>query len=196
MFAGITEPMLAVMRRLEQRDAEERARGLPAAERICAVPPESGRFLALLAASAPDGALLEIGTSSGYSALWLSLAAKLRNQRVSCFELSPHKVALAKQTFADAQVEELVDLTEGDVRAHLSIRREIGFCFMDHDKSLYPDHYELVVANLVGGGIFAADNIVSHQTVLQPFVDHVLDDPRVDAVVVPIGKGILLARRV
>ena len=48
---------------------------------------------------------------------------------------------------------------------------------------------------MIKGGLLAADNVISHRETLQPVIDRALDDGRVDALVVPIGKGILLARR-
>jgi predicted O-methyltransferase YrrM len=183
------------MRRLEALDAEQRRLGVPTPQRLCAVPPETGRLLALLAASAPAGAMLEIGTSGGYSTMWLSRAAELRGQRVHSFEQSETKLAMARDTFARTEIGKLVEITEGDVRDHLPQCRDIAFCFMDHEKSQYIDCYEMLVPNMVAGGILAADNVLSHKDALEAFVNHVTADPRVDAVVVPIGKGVLLARK-
>lgn len=55
--------------------------------------------------------------------------------------------------------------------------------------------YDLVVPRLVPGGLLVADNTTSHAAALQPFIDRALADPRVDALVVPIGKGLLLCRK-
>jgi caffeoyl-CoA O-methyltransferase len=195
MFHDIPASMQQTMHRLEQLDAEERRQGVPTPQRLCAVPPESGQFLAILAASAPTGSLLEIGTSGGYSTMWLSRAARLRDQKIRSFELLADKLTIARETFKVTGIEPLVEITEGDVREHLPQLTDVAFCFMDHDKSLYHECYEMLVPNLVSGGILAADNILSHEAALAPFVAHVLADSRVDAVVVPIGKGILLVRK-
>jgi predicted O-methyltransferase YrrM len=195
MFHDIPDTMLACMRTLESADAEERRLKVPAPQRLCAVPPETGRFLAILAAAAPPGALIEIGTSGGYSTLWLTRAALLRKQQVQSFEISPAKLAIARDTFARAGVNDLVRITEGDVREFLADHEPVGFCFMDHDKTQYLECYERLLSILVKGGILAIDNILSHKEVLAPFVNHVMADPRVDAEVIPIGKGVLVARR-
>jgi caffeoyl-CoA O-methyltransferase len=195
VFHDIPDSMRETMQRLEALDAEQRHEGVPTAQRLCAVPPETGRFLALLAAAAPDGALIEIGTSGGYSTMWLSLAAQVRGQRVRTFEQSQTKLAVARDTFARTAIGDLVDITEGDVREHLPGCRDIAFCFMDHEKSQYIECYDMLVPAMVAGGMLAADNILSHKEVLEPFVAHVTADSRVDAVVVPIGKGLLFARK-
>lgn len=71
MFHTISPAMQAQMQRLEQIDAQDRLDGTPRTQRLRQIPAETGQFLAILAASAPPGHLIEIGTSAGYSTLWL-----------------------------------------------------------------------------------------------------------------------------
>ena len=66
---------------------------------------------------------------------------------------------------------------------------------MEHYKELYAECWDIVVPQLVAGGLLAADNILSHRDALAPFMARVMGDSRMDAVVVPIGKGVLVARR-
>jgi caffeoyl-CoA O-methyltransferase len=178
---------------LEERDATDRADGTPHLRRLRQIPPETGRFLALLAASAPEGRVVEIGTSAGYSTLWLALAGRVTGRRVTTFEVLPEKAALARETFAVAGVGDLVELVEGDARQALP--NEIGFCFLDAEKEIYAECYQALVPRLVAGGLLLADNAISHRGVLQPFLDQALADPRVDALIVPIGTGELVCRK-
>jgi caffeoyl-CoA O-methyltransferase len=195
VFSDLPPAMAARMRALEEIDGRDRSDGTPQARRLRQIPPETGRFLALLATMAPAGAVVEIGTSAGYSALWLSLACRLTERRLTTFEVDPAKVALAAETFALAGVGDVVDQVEGDVRDDPDALGPVGFCFLDAEKEVYPGCYEAVVERLVPGGILVADNVISHEVQLAPFVAAVLADERVDAVVVPIGKGELLCRR-
>ena len=195
MFHSIPAPMLARMTYLEEIDARDRADGTPRQQRLRQVPPETGKFLALLAAGAPAGALLEIGTSAGYSTLWLTLACAVRGQGITTFEVLPEKARLARETFCAAQVESLVMLVEADARQALTRYDQVAFCFLDADKEVYGDCYELVVPRLVPGGLLAADNAVNHQEALRPLLAWALADERVDALVVPIGKGVLVCRK-
>jgi predicted O-methyltransferase YrrM len=87
LFTEIPKPVLDRMNYLEERDALDRKDGTPQLKRLRQIPPETGMLLAILAASAPRGAILEIGTSGGYSGLWLSLACKQRNEKLITFEL-------------------------------------------------------------------------------------------------------------
>lgn len=67
MFHDIPGAVLARMQELEAIDAHDREDGTPRLKRLRQIPPETGRFIALLAASSPSGRWIEIGTSAGYS---------------------------------------------------------------------------------------------------------------------------------
>lgn len=69
MFNEIPEKILSRMRELEEIDRRDRGDGTPRLQRLRQIPPETGRFIAVLAAAAPDGDCIEIGTSAGYSTL-------------------------------------------------------------------------------------------------------------------------------
>ncbi len=196
MFHSISPSILETMQSLERIDAEDRQDGTPHLQRLRQIPPETGRFLALLAASAPDGACLEIGTSAGYSSLWLALACAQTQRALVTFEVLPEKAKRARQTFHAAQVEDSVTLVEGDARQFLPAYERVGFCFLDAEKDVYADCYELVVPRLVKGGLLVADNLTSHPDALQGILQRALSDERVDALVVPIGKGELVCRKV
>ena len=195
MFHDIPQAMLARMRQLEEIDARDRRDGTPRLQRLRQIPRQTGRFLALLAAGAPAGEFVEIGASAGYSTLWLALAARHLGRRVTTFELLPEKQALARETYGLAGVEDVVQLVGGDAREHLPHYEQIAFCFLDAEKDVYADCYELVVPRLTPGGLLAADNAINHRESLQPVIDHALADPRVAGMVVPIDNGLLLCRR-
>ena len=135
MFHDIPACVLARMHDLEQRDARDRDDGTPRMERLRQIPPETGKFIALLAASAPDGDFLEIGTSAGYSSLWLALACRVRGTVLTTFEVLDEKVQLAEETFRSAGAMDAVRLVHGDAREHLQDHPEIAFCFLDAEAS-------------------------------------------------------------
>ena len=195
MFHNIPEPILKRMRELEAQDAVDRQDGTPHLRRLRQIPPITGKFLALLCASAPAGGVLEVGTSGGYSSLWIALACKERGNHLTTFELLEEKVARANETFEAAKVSEQIQLIHGDAREVISGYSNVAFCFLDAEKDIYKDVYEKVIPNLTPGGILAADNVVSHAEALSDFVAQTENDPRVDALVVPIGKGILVCRK-
>ena len=195
MFHDIPESIDQTMKELEKRDAIDRVDGTAMLDRLRQIPRETGQFLGLLAASAPKGAWIEIGTSAGYSTLWLALACRESGQTLTTFEILAAKSAMAAQTIAAAGVGDVVTLVEGDFLAYVDTLGDIGFCFLDAEKEIYGSCYEAIVPRLVPGALLVADNAISRQADLQPMIDAALSDPRVDALVVPIGTGELVCRK-
>ncbi len=196
MFHNIPDIMLKRMQEMESIDTADRTDGTPTAKRLRQIPPETGKFLAVLCASAPKGNVIEIGTSGGYSSMWLSLACRLRGDKLTTFEILPTKIELAMETFRAVGIEDTIQLIHGDALQLLDQYHQIAFCFLDAEKDIYTDCYEKVVPNLLPGGLLAADNVLSHKDDLISFVEHAEADPRVDALTVPIGKGVLLCRKI
>jgi caffeoyl-CoA O-methyltransferase len=195
MFHSISTAILDRMKFLEDLDEKDRLDGTPRLQRLRQIPPETGKFLALLAAGTPEGPILEIGTSAGYSTLWLAVAARTLGRKVVTFEVLPEKVKLARETFHTAGVEETVELIAGDARKHMQYYYNLAFVFLDAEKEVYGDCYELVIPRLVRGGLLVADNAINHRETLAPMLERALQDERVDALIVPIGKGELMCRK-
>jgi caffeoyl-CoA O-methyltransferase len=195
MFNDLSAATLDVMHELEARDGRDRDDGTPHLERLRQITPDTGRFIALWAASAPAGAMIEIGTSAGYSALWLAQACRLNARRLTTFEILPEKARLARETFDRADVTDVVHLVEGDFLDHANDFADVGFCFLDAEKDVYEACYDVVVPKMVPGAILIADNATSHRDDLQSLIDRVLADDRVDAMVATVGKGELVCRR-
>ncbi|MCK4479224.1 MAG: O-methyltransferase [Candidatus Lokiarchaeota archaeon] len=196
MFHNIPESIKKRMEYLEELDTKDRIDGTPRMERLRQIPHETGKFVSLLAASAPKGDFLEIGTSAGYSALWIALACKLNGNKLITFEILEEKATLAKETFKSTNLNDVIELIEGDARDYIPNYKNISFCFLDAEKEVYGDCYELVIPNLIKGGILVADNAINHYETLKPMLDKALADERVDALIVPIGKGELVCRKI
>jgi predicted O-methyltransferase YrrM len=196
MFHNIPKPVLDRMKELEEIDTRDRQDGTPHIKRLRQIPPETGKVLAFLAASVPDqGAWLEIGTSAGYSALWLSLAARQKGKTLYTFELLPEKTTLARETFKKAKVEDVIELKNGDARGHISDFAEVAFCFIDSEKEMYTEIFERVLPNVVKDGLIVADNVLSHDEELAKFVQQVEDEQTLDTILLPVGKGLLVSRK-
>src|SRR3954465_9501438 len=104
----------AVLARLEEEDAAERAAGLPAAERSRAVEPTTGRFLFSLVAPQTDCEVLEIGGSRGYSTIWLAAGVRNLGGRVLSVEHDPRKIDAWRKNVHEAGLEDWADLVDGD----------------------------------------------------------------------------------
>lgn len=193
---AIPAPVLETMRRLEARDAADRADGTPKADRLRAIPPEVGQFLRTLVQASGARVIVEVGTSSGYSAMWLALGARRTGGRVTTYDTDPAKVELARRTFASAGMEDVVDARLADgvdgLREH---RGAADLVFLDAEKDDYVRALEPAIQALRPGGLLVADNLLSHARDLAAFREAALGDPRLDGLVVPIGRGELVAVR-
>ncbi len=195
ILLDIPKPIADRMKTLEERDTKDRTDDTAHLKRLRQIPPETGIMLSLLAASAPEGPMIEIGTSGGYSALWLSLASRKRGGQLITFELLPEKAELARETFSKAEVEEFVELVHGDARGHLSGLESVAFCFLDAEKEMYEEFFDLVVPKLQPGGLFIADNAVSHKEELKGFFKKAFADESVDTLLLNVGKGLLICNK-
>jgi predicted O-methyltransferase YrrM len=196
MFNEIPKSILERMKYLEEIDTQDRFDGTSRLKRLRQIPPVTGKFIALLAAIAPAGRYLEIGTSAGYSTLWLAMACRLTGRRITTFEFLDEKAKLARQTFEKANVSDVVDFIHGNALDHLPDCTGVSFCFLDAEKEIYSDCYESLIPNMISGGILVADNAINHEETLRPMLDRALTDNRVDALIVPIGKGELVCRKI
>ncbi len=196
MFHKIPDSIKKRMEYLEDLDTKDRINGTPRMKRLRQIPPETGKFISLLAASAPKGEFLEIGTSAGYSALWIALACKRNGNKLVTFEILKDKIKLARETFELTDLHDIVELIEGDARDYIPNYKRISFCFLDAEKEVYDDCYDLVIPNMVKGGILVADNAINHYETLKPMLDKAFADERVDALIVPIGKGELVCKKI
>jgi caffeoyl-CoA O-methyltransferase len=192
----IEPPACDVMARLEARDAYERERGVARSERLRQISPEVGRFLHTLVLAAKPRAILEIGTSGGYSTIWLATAARVINGHVTTLEIDPLKAGLAEENLRGAGLASAVNVRLGDAFAYLrDLDTRVDFAFLDAEKEDYIDFYELMVPLMNPGAVLVADNLISHEFDLGEFRERALSDERLSAVIVPIGRGELLAVR-
>src|SRR3990172_4658244 len=130
----------AVLDELERHDAREREQGAPRAERLRQVTPEVGRFLHTLVLATRPRSIVEIGTSGGYSTVWLATAARAVGASVVTLEIDPAKVRRATASLREAGVDGVATIVEGDAFAYLRKRRGAGgFLFLDAGEEGHKD---------------------------------------------------------
>jgi O-methyltransferase len=189
------------------REAAEAA-GLPS----WAVTPEVGRLLALLASTTPGRSALEIGTLSGYSALWLLEGMQPDGRLITLESVEAH-ADLAEREFARHGVAERIDVRRGAALELLpDIARELGpgsldIVFIDADKASYPDYYEATAGLVAPHGLLLVDNIFGSSGAWIDELDlpdaaatdkmnrRAAADERFDTAGVFVRAGLLIARR-
>jgi predicted O-methyltransferase YrrM len=184
----------AVLARLEEEDAAERAADLPAAERSRAVEPTTGRFLFSLVAPQTDCEVLELGGSRGYSTIWLAAGVRNLGGRVLSVEHDPRKIGSWRKNIADAGLEDWADLIEGDAKEAVpAIDDVFDLVFLDAEKDDYEELFALARKKLEPGALVVADNVLSHQETLVAYSRARQSDPTLLSVTVPLDRGLELS---
>jgi len=184
----------AVLARLEQEDARERAARLPAAERSRAVAPTTGRFLFSFVAPQTDCEVLELGGSRGYSTIWLATGVRHLGGRVVSVEHDPRKVEAWRRNITDAGLEGWADLIEGDAKEAVpAIDDVFDVVFLDAEKEDYEELFRLARTKLEAGAVVVADNVLSHEETLGAYSRARQADPTLESVTVPLDRGLELS---
>lgn len=155
---------------------------------------ETANFLNMLVKISGAKNVLEIGTSNGYSAIWLALALRETGGHLTTIEFWDNRLDMAKENFKLCGVENLITTKLGSAFPILSeMDMEIDFAFMDANKLEYLKYFELIAPMLKRGGIIAADNILSHEEKVKPFVDAIKSNPNYQVEILDLPAGLLLA---
>jgi predicted O-methyltransferase YrrM len=156
---------------------------------------ETGEFLAVLVRAIHPKKILEIGTSNGYSTLWLADAVRTVGGTVTTVELSEYKFKLARENFARSGLESWIQQvrSEGGNALENTAESAYDMIFLDSDRNQYVIWWADLQRILKPGGLLVVDNATSHAEEMQPFVDVVKADIHFTTDLVPVGKGEFLA---
>ena len=166
-----------------------------AATRMLNITPDTGEFLAVLVKATGARRILEIGTSNGYSTLWLADAAAPVDGAVTTIELAHEKIEMARANFARAGLDTRITLLEGDAGVMLDRLFDASFdlLFLDSKRSAYLDWWPDIRRVLRPGGLLVVDNATSHAQEMAAFTAAVRADAAFTTSLVPVGKGEFLA---
>lgn len=159
--------------------------------------PVTAQLLGVLVRSARATRILEVGTSNGFSTVWLAAAARATGGRVTSLDVDAERTAAARANLERAHLDGLVDLRTEDAGEYLA--RESGpwdVVFLDAERQTYPDYWPDLITKLrPDGGLIVVDNAISHADELVAFRALVEADPRVTWSLVNVGAGALLIVR-
>ncbi|HWX96598.1 MAG TPA: class I SAM-dependent methyltransferase [Solirubrobacteraceae bacterium] len=163
-------------------------------ERLRNLEPDTAALLAVLVRSAKPRRMLELGTSNGYSTVWLADAARAVGAALVSVELDPARTEQARRNLGAAGLEDWAELRSGDAALALasSADDEWGLIFLDAERSAYPSYWPDLVRALAPGGLLVVDNAISHAEEMSAFRAQIAAEPRVLEALVPIGAGALL----
>jgi predicted O-methyltransferase YrrM len=186
MDAALLE-LLAVLHAFGQ---DNDARQTERPRRMLNITPETGRLLWVLVRLARATRLLEIGTSNGFSTIWLADAARATGGRVVTLEANPDKIASARENLSRAGLADRVDIRAGRAIETLAeLAGPFDVVFLDADRPSYLLYLDAVLPKLAVGGVLVADNVTLHRTELEGYLARVRSHPQLFSVPVPIGHG-------
>ena len=156
---------------------------------------DTGEFLAVLVRATVARRVLEIGTSNGYSTLWLASAARAIGGTVTTVELSEYKIGLATANFARSGLGGQITVLHEDAGRVLQRSADGAFdlVFLDSERPEYPGWWPHLERVLRPGGLLVVDNATSHAAEMAPFVALVAADASFATSLVPVGNGEFLA---
>ena len=140
--------------------------------------------------------VLEIGTSNGYSGIWLSKALKETGGRLSTIEYYDKRQSIAIENFKKCGVFDIVRPLQGSACEIIEAFGEdeiFDFVFIDANKSEYVKYFELIKPHLAKKAMVVADNITSHPDKVQSFIDAVNNDKDFQSEILDIQGGFLIA---
>jgi predicted O-methyltransferase YrrM len=155
--------------------------------------PETAELLAVLVKATGPRRLLELGTSMGYSTLWLADAAEAVGATLVSVELDAERSAIARRNLeraglaADLRVEDAGEALRG------SADESWDLIFLDAERPAYAGYWPDVLRSLAPRGLVAVDNVISHADQVEELVALMAAEPAVTTTQVPVGAGLQLA---
>lgn len=183
---GIEKPPMG------KTDAEKRILGVIQEARASGrvhleVPDTDGRVLRVVAESINAKEAVEIGTSTGYSGLWLSLALQTTGGKLTTFEIDAGRAAQARKHFQQAGVDGIVTVIEGDAHKNLQrVKGPVDLVFIDAEKEGYPDYLKQMLPKVRPGGLILAHNV----DMAPEYVTLVTTNPELETVFYMEGRGL------
>jgi predicted O-methyltransferase YrrM len=155
---------------------------------MLSVPRKDGEFLRLLVKIAQAKSILEIGTSQGYSAMWLSLGLQETGGKLTTVEILPDRVQLAKTYLARAGFDKHITFHQGDAHKIVpTLKGPFDFVLLDADKQGGVDYFnKLFPDKLTPGALLVAHNVIELKDMVEDYLKLVSNHPEFDSVILSL----------
>jgi predicted O-methyltransferase YrrM len=193
----VAETFDDVVRALHAEGVRHDARQTERSRRRLNLDPDEAALLGIVVEAMGAGRVLEVGTSNGFSTLWLARAVRDRDGTVLTVDVDAEGQRAAAANLARVGLTQYVELRCADGG---QVLRELpdgsqDVVFLDADRSRYVGWWPEPVRVLRPGGLLAMDNVLSHPDQVADVRALIDADPRLRSTVAPAGKGLLLAVR-
>ena len=192
LLGGSSSEMTAAERLSDPKKREAADKVLAEMEakggKFLSVPRKDGEFLNLLVKATRSKNILEIGTSHGYSSLWMSLGLEETDGHLTTIEILPERVKLARDHVARAGLAHRVTFKEGDAHALVpALEGTFDFVLLDADKEGQLDYFQkLYPKKLLAGGILMAHNAIKYRELMKDYLEALSQHRDFDSMVVSI----------
>ena len=159
----------------------------------------TGEFLYTLIKAGNCQNALEIGTSNGYSGIWLGKALKETGGHLTTIEFWEKRFSIARQNFEACGINDVISIVQGsacDILKDLPESFKIDFAFVDANKREYIDYFNLIHTHLKTGGFICCDNVLSHKEKTKEFIDAITGHPDYENVVINLPAGLSVGRKI
>lgn len=157
----------------------------------------SANFLNMLIKISGAKEVIEVGTSNGYSGIWIAKALKETGGNLTTIEYYEKRIVLAQENFKKCEVDDIITIKQGSACEVLEELEGIyDFAFIDANKSEYIKYFDIINPKLKKGGIIAADNITSHPEKVAPFVEKIKSDPNYQVEILDLPAGMLIGYKI
>ena len=155
---------------------------------------ESAKLLGMLVRTQQSKQILEIGTSTGYSTLWLAEAAKSVGGKVQTLEINAFRSAQAKKYAEEFGLESFIDFWVGDASDYLAQATEsYDLILLDAERGCYVSYWNDLKRLLqFSGNTLIVDNVISHAAEVKDFLELIKADENYMSTVLPVGAGLCL----
>jgi predicted O-methyltransferase YrrM len=176
----------------QKNDAYEQDRS----KKMLNLEPGTAQFMSILVRSSQRKRILEIGTSNGYSTIWLAWAARSTGGHIISIDRDEQKLLQADVNLQRAQLREFVDFFHGDATEIVTdFPGPFDFVFFDADRTSAPKQVQLLLPKLTPDVFVLADNALSHPDEIAGYLTAIKGIPEFEHMVVPVGKGLSIAFR-
>ncbi len=142
---------------------------------------------------------IEVGTSNGYSGIWLGKAFKKNKGQLRTIEFYEKRYSVAQENFKKCAVDDVITICPGKALAVLEYLPEdlkFDFAFVDANKSESVDYFRLIHPHLKKGGIYTCDNVLSHKEKVQTYIDKINSHPDYIHTILDLPAGLSFARKI
>jgi predicted O-methyltransferase YrrM len=192
----MTQHLTELLAEVERRGREHDARETDHSRKMLNLEADTARLMHILARSSRAKRILEIGTSNGFSTIWLASAVAETGGLITTIDQSAEKLAMARENLRRAGLLDFVEMLEG--RAGTIVRELIGpfdLVFFDADRIGAAANLENLLPKLTPSVLLLADNVLSHPEEIAAYMAAVKKIDGFEHVVVPVGKGLSVAYR-